>query len=356
MKIQSLPQPNLSSASPRNTVALPAPDNLRALFPLSDGAATSIDQARARLAERIANGRGAPIAIVGPCSIHCENAALEYAERLKGLQNRLGDRIQLVMRVYFEKPRTTVGWKGFLYDPDLNGSDDLPRGLARARKLMVEIAELGVPIATEILDPLTAPYLDDCLSWIAIGARTAESQIHRQLASGLDCPVGFKNSTDGSVDIAIHAIAAARIAHCHLGVDESGRVAVVKTPGNRTCHVVLRGGKHGANYDREQVAEVAEQLEKSGLAPRILIDCSHQNSGKDHNNQPLVAREVGRQMRGVHADVMGVMIESHLRAGRQNIEGTREYGVSVTDACIDFATTQRVLEELVDLSETSPSS
>ncbi len=330
-----------------------SPGELRSQLPLSLAATLDIQQARQRLHERISTGRGSPIAIVGPCSIHCETAALEYAERLKAVQKRLGQSVQLVMRVYFEKPRTTVGWKGFLYDPDLDGSCDLGRGLVRARKLLVDIADLGLPIATELLDPLTAPYMADCLSWVAIGARTSESQIHRQVASGLRCPVGFKNATDGSVEVARHAIEAARTPHTHLGINDAGQIAIVKSPGNSACHVVLRGGKHGPNYQKHHVDAVAEQLQAAGHAPRVLVDCSHQNSGKDHNNQPQVARAVFSQMFASTADVMGVMIESHLRAGRQDISGDRQYGVSLTDACIDFPTTERVLEELAEVTHSA---
>jgi 3-deoxy-7-phosphoheptulonate synthase len=250
------------------------------------------------------------------------------------------------MRAYFEKPRTTVGWKGFLYDPDLDGSDDLVRGLARARKLMVELSELGVPLATEILDPLSAPYLDDTLSWVAIGARTSESQIHRQLASQLPCPVGFKNGTDGNIRIASDAISSALAEHSHLGLDEEGRVALMRSFGNSACHLVLRGGEKGPNFSKAQVEGAAQSLKARGHKPRILIDCSHQNSGKDHRRQPEVARAAMAQLGAAHADVMGIMLESHLQSGRQDVATSLRYGVSVTDACIDFATTEHLLEEL----------
>jgi len=293
---------------------------------------------------------GPPIAIVGPCSIHCETAALEYAERLLSLQTRLADRVQLVMRAYFEKPRTTVGWKGFLYDPDLDGSDDLPRGIARARKLLVELSELGVPLATEILDPLTAPYFDDCLSWVAIGARTSESQIHRQLASNLPCPVGFKNGTDGSILAAAQAIQSAAAPHVHLGIDDEGRIALLRSTGNATCHLVLRGGSNGPNFSAAHVSQAAHELRSLGVRPQLLIDCSHQNSGKDHRRQPEVARQVMLQLGQSHVDVMGLMIESHLHSGRQEVHAPRAYGVSVTDGCIDFATTEQLLLDLAEQS------
>ncbi len=327
---------------------LPSPFELRDRFPLSERAARRIDDVRTRIRTRIEHGIGAPIAIVGPCSIHCETAALEYAERLAALQLRLGDRVQLVMRVYFEKPRTTVGWKGFLYDPDLNGRSDLEAGLRRGRALMVKIAELGVPIATEILDPLTARYFEDCLSWVAIGARTTESQIHRQLASDLDCAVGFKNGTDGSVDVALQAMEAAAQSHSHLAADDEGRIVMRQSAGNTATHVVLRGGRAGPNYSRDAVLRVGEALRTRGR-PAVLVDCSHGNSEKDFRRQPEVAREVIRQMHQEHADVFGLMLESHLVAGKQSDEGTLKYGVSVTDGCIDFSTTEALLLEMAGI-------
>ncbi len=314
-------------------------------LPLSMSAEEGIVNARARLKTRIEHGIGPAIAIVGPCSIHCETAALEYAERLAALQTRLGDRVQLVMRVYLEKPRTTVGWKGFLYDPDLSGESNLSEGIRRGRALMVRIAELGIPIATEILDPLAASYFEDCLSWVAIGARTTESQIHRQLASSLGCAVGFKNGTDGSVDVAIHAMLAAAEPHAHLGIDEEGRIAMKTSAGNSAAHIVLRGGTSGPNYSRSAVTDVAARL-LAHTRPAVLVDCSHGNSEKDYRRQPEVAREVMSQMRQEHADVFGLMLESHLVAGKQSTAFPRTYGMSVTDGCIDFATTEALLFEM----------
>lgn len=357
--LQLISNDSLNSPSTRSTSPLAAeqpepletPSQLKERHPLSASAKAVILQTRESIARRLESGAGMPLAIVGPCSIHCETAALEYAERLQELRARLGDRVEIVMRVYFEKPRTTVGWKGFLYDPDLDGSDDLARGLARARALMVQIAEMGVPIATEILDPMVAEYLGDCITWVAIGARTSESQIHRQLASGLACPVGFKNGTDGSVEIAIQASESAAHPHSHLGIDQHGRAAVLRSRGNPSTHVVLRGGKDGPNHDRESVAKVGETLRKQGKRTSVLIDCSHQNSRKTYSLQPEVARMVMAQMNQEHADVVGLMIESHLRAGFQSLKVNGapprlEYGVSVTDGCIDFATTAGLLEEL----------
>lgn len=330
------------------TRALASPRELRMEIPLRRFARDKIFEVRSRIKARIEHGIGSPIAIVGPCSIHCETAALEYAERLAALQTRLGDQVQLVMRVYFEKPRTTVGWKGFLYDPDLNGKSDLAEGLRRGRALMVKIAALGVPIATEVLDPLAASYLEDCLSWVAIGARTAESQIHRQLASGLDCAVGFKNGTDGSADVALHAMQAAAESHAHLAIDDEGRVAMRTTRGNTATHIVLRGGTSGPNFGYDEVAQIASRLRSMGRCA-VLVDCSHGNSEKDYRRQPEVARAVLAQMRKEHADVFGLMLESHLVAGKQAIEGNRTYGMSVTDGCIDFATTEALLLEMASI-------
>lgn len=342
----SAPPPRPSKDVSTQTVPLPSPAALRLHIPLSASARTCIARARERISARIAHGEGPPLVIVGPCSIHCETAALEYAERLARLQAQLGDRLLLVMRVYIEKPRTTVGWKGFLYDPDLSGQEDLHAGLVRSRALMAKISELGLPIATELLDPIAAEYLDDCLSWVAIGARTSESQIHRQLASRLPCPVGFKNGTDGSISIALQAMETAARPHAHFSIDAHGAVAMRKTSGNPSTHIVLRGGSQGPNYHQACVEQTAGTLRTAGLAARILVDCSHGNSNKDHCLQPTVAREVKRQLSSGGENLLGIMLESHLSAGRQSEREPRRYGVSVTDACIDFPTTEALLLEL----------
>jgi len=346
-----------SSAPATNSVPvapLPSPAELQAEYPLSEFACEQIELARRSIGGRIERGEGAPVAIVGPCSVHCETAALEYAERLLHVKKRLEGRVQVVMRVYFEKPRTTVGWKGFLYDPDLDGSSDLARGLSRARALLVRIAEMGLPVASEILDPIAAVYLADCMSWVAIGARTSESQIHRQMASGLDCPVGFKNGTDGSVKVAVQAIESARSSHTHLGIDAEGRVASLRSEGNAGAHVVLRGGATGPNFDEKSVNEAAGQLESNSLRGSVIVDCSHGNSEKDYTRQPAVARAVMEQLPTER--VAGLMIESHLTSGKQSLdpkEGAREslqYGVSVTDGCVDFSTTEGLLMEMAGAS------
>lgn len=329
------------------TQPLPSPAELQGADPLSAAGQRLVRETRERLAQRLGSGRGPAVAIVGPCSIHDRVAALEYAERLRKLQGELGDDVLLVMRAYFEKPRTSLGWKGFLYDPDLDGSDDLGRGLREARRLLVELADLGVPTATELLEPLVAPYLADALSWAAIGARTTESQTHRQLASTLPLPVGFKNGTDGSVEVAVCAVLAARSKHSLMAVDAHGRLCLVQSPGNPGAHVVLRGGRSGPNYDATSVKQAADSLQAAGVEAALVVDCSHGNSSKDHRRQPLVAATVIDHLKERASGVAGLMLESHLVAGRQEIgRGPLIYGQSVTDACIDFETTAEVLRGL----------
>lgn len=326
---------------------LPSPAALAATHPLSTSARSRIESFREQVRARVMTGRGPALAIVGPCSIHDPKSALEYAERLARLQRELGDEVLLIMRAYFEKPRTSVGWKGFLYDPDLDGSDDLARGLTEARRLLVTLAELGVPTATELLEPLIAPYLADTLTWAAVGARTVESQPHRQLVSSLSLPVGFKNGTDGTIDAAVAAVLAARAPHGFVGVDPEGRLAILRTVGNPMAHVVLRGGRLGPNYDAGSVSRTSEALRRAGAPPAVIVDCSHGNSDKDHTRQPAVARTVIEHVRDGIPGAAGLMLESHLVAGRQEIgSGRLVYGQSVTDACIDFETTAAVLREL----------
>lgn len=330
----------------RDATPLLSPEALKQKHSLSEAASALVSETARRLTRRVTEGAGRPLVIVGPCSIHCETAALEYARELGRLRQDLGDKLELVMRVYFEKPRTSVGWKGFLYDPALDGSDDLPRGLERARALMVQIAELGVPMATEILDPLVVPYLEDCLSWVAVGARTSESQIHRQMASGLSCPVGFKNATDGSISVAAQAMTSAKQAHTHLGIDAYGAVSAVRTAGNPAAHLVLRGGTSGPNYCEFSVARAGEQLKQAGHRPEVLVDVSHGNSEKDFRRQGQVARAVFAQLGRRDVDVLGIMLESHLNEGRQELGPGLKYGVSVTDGCISLAETEELLREM----------
>ena len=288
------------------------------------------------------------MAIVGPCSIHDERAGLEYAARLAKLSARVSDRLLIVMRVYFEKPRTTLGWKGLIYDPHLDGSLDIQTGLHRARAFLIKIGEMGIPGATEFLDPIVPQYLADLVSWGAIGARTTESQTHRQMASGLSMPIGFKNSTDGNSQNAVDAVVAARAVHGFLGIDENGRASMVHTTGNPYGHLVLRGGTGGANYTAERIALAQDQLRASGLPPRVVVDCSHANSRKDHTRQSVAFRDLIAQRQAGNADILGCMLESHLFPGNQTLgddPSELKYGVSITDACIGWEETERLLTE-----------
>jgi 3-deoxy-7-phosphoheptulonate synthase len=300
-------------------------------------------------AEDILMGRSDRLLVVaGPCSIHDPKSALEYAELLKGAREKFAGELELVMRVYFEKPRTTVGWKGFINDPGLDESFDINTGLREGRKLLVKIAEMGVPAGTEFLDVITPQYIADVVSWGAIGARTTESQVHRQLASGLSMPVGFKNGTDGNIQIALDAIAAAQGSHVFLSVTKHGTAAIVQTKGNNACHVILRGGKASPNYDAASVSNAVEQLRSRGLPPHLMVDCSHGNSLKDYSRQPLVAKDVASQIASGSTGVTGVMIESHLCGGRQDVKPGQEltYGQSITDACVSWETTLEMFDDL----------
>jgi 3-deoxy-7-phosphoheptulonate synthase len=288
------------------------------------------------------------LVVVGPCSIHDEESALEYAEKLKVLADELASDLQLIMRVYFEKPRTTVGWKGYINDPDLDGRFDINKGLRLARTLLLRLAEMGVPAGTEFLDTISPQYIADLVTWGAIGARTTESQIHRELASGLSMPVGFKNGTAGSIGIAIDAINAAKHPHHFLSVTKKGGSAIVKTRGNESCHLILRGSTSGPNYDAKSIAEVVEYLGDASLLPFVMVDFSHGNSCKDHRNQPKVAAEVCEQVSEGSKSVAGIMIESNLAEGNQKFDPENQlvYGQSITDACIDWETTVNVLNQL----------
>jgi len=287
------------------------------------------------------------LVIVGPCSIHDERAALEYAGRLAELATRVQDEIVVIMRVYFEKPRTTVGWRGMIIDPYLDYSADIPEGLRMARRILLAINELGLPTATEMLDPIVPQYTADLVAWAAVGARTTESQTHREMASGLSMPVGFKNSTDGNLQVAIDAIVSARDPHRFLGLDQDGRIGVVSTRGNRTGHVILRGGRSGSNYDAASVRVAVDRLDSAGLAPVLMVDCSHDNSGKKHQNQETAWNSVLEQRaQSPSCPIVGAMLESNLFEGRQGIPddpGELRYGVSITDECISWDTTERML-------------
>ncbi|MFM2132282.1 MAG: 3-deoxy-7-phosphoheptulonate synthase [Opitutales bacterium] len=312
--------------------------------------ATEVVTAARRDASRIISGQDDRLlVVVGPCSVHDVGAAKEYAALLHKEAARLSQDLLVVMRVYFEKPRTTVGWKGLINDPKVDGSFRINDGLRIARQLLADIAESGLPAATEFLDPITPQYVADLVSYGAIGARTTESQIHRELASGLSMPVGFKNGTDGSVQVAVDACLSARSSHWFPSVTKDGVVAIFQTSGNPDAHVILRGGSRtGPNYGAEAVAEAAERVRKAGLTSRLVVDCSHGNSSKDHRRQPLVAEDLAAQVAGGSRHVAGVMIESHLAEGRQDWKGPQgsAYGCSITDACISFAQTVPVLDAL----------
>jgi 3-deoxy-7-phosphoheptulonate synthase len=330
------------------TTLLQTPNELLARFPVGEAAASRITGFRRQI-ELIALGEDPRLlAIVGPCSIHDPKAAIDYAHRLAELRDRYADALMVVMRVYFEKPRTTLGWKGLINDPHLKGVPDIPEGLRVARRLLLEIADLGLPAATEFLDPIIPQYLADLVSWAAIGARTTESQTHREMASGLSMPVGFKNGTDGSLMVALNAMIAAAQPHSFLGIDEHGRVGVVRTAGNPHGHLVLRGGSNGPNCGEEAVREAARELHAAGVNPRVLIDASHGNSGKDYRRQPEVLAEVAGQLAAGSPSILGVMIESNLVGGQQTLGALPlVYGQSITDGCVDLATTERMLEQLV---------
>ncbi|MBB1528648.1 3-deoxy-7-phosphoheptulonate synthase [Pectobacterium carotovorum subsp. carotovorum] len=324
------------------------PDELKAKFPLNDAEQRDIAQARATIAD-IIHGRDDRLLIVcGPCSIHDTDAALEYARRLQSLAAELNDRLYIVMRVYFEKPRTTVGWKGLINDPFMDGSFDVESGLHIARGLLLELVNMGLPLATEALDPNSPQYLGDLFSWSAIGARTTESQTHREMASGLSMPVGFKNGTDGSLGTAINAMRAAAMPHRFVGINQTGQVCLLQTQGNVDGHVILRGGKT-PNYSAQDVAECEKQMEKAGLRPSLMIDCSHGNSNKDYRRQPLVVESAIEQIKAGNRSIIGLMLESHLNEGSQSSEQPRSdmhYGVSVTDACISWESTETLLRSV----------
>ncbi len=325
-----------------------SPDRLHKDMPMTEEAAKTVLATRADIHEILNGNDDRLLVIVGPCSIHDTKAAHEYAGRLKTIKDELADDLLIVMRVYFEKPRTTVGWKGLINDPELNGSFNINKGLHIARELLLDLNKLGVPAATEYLDLITPQYISDLISWGAIGARTTESQVHRELSSGLSCPVGFKNATDGSIKIAIDAIGAAMSPHHFLSVTKAGHSAIFSTTGNEDVHIILRGGNDRPNYDAVSVEQVAEGLEAADLRPNIMIDFSHANSLKQCQRQLVVADDVGGQIAGGDHRIMGAMVESHLKAGNQKqIQGQPlEYGQSITDACLDWDDTVVLLKGL----------
>ncbi|MCG7656198.1 3-deoxy-7-phosphoheptulonate synthase AroG [Wielerella bovis] len=309
-------------------------------LPISDAAAELVVKTRQEISDLVHGKDNRLLVIIGPCSIHDTKAAMEYAQRLLPLRKKYEKELLIVMRVYFEKPRTTVGWKGLINDPHLDGSFDINFGLRQARKLLLDLNNLGMPASTEFLDMITPQYYADLISWGAIGARTTESQVHRELASGLSCPVGFKNGTDGNLKIAIDAIGAASHPHHFLSVTKAGHSAIVHTSGNSDCHVILRGGKE-PNYSAEHVQAASEQLSKAGVTPKLMVDFSHANSRKDFRRQMEVAQDVAQQIQNGEQNIMGVMVESHLVEGRQ--DKPECYGQSITDACIGWETTEELL-------------
>ncbi len=327
--------------------AVTEPEQLMHDLPVSDGVADLVWQTRTDVHDLIHGSGDRLLVVVGPCSIHDPEAAREYATRLKRVRDRVNADLLLVMRVYFEKPRTTVGWKGLINDPDLNGSFHINKGLRLARTLLLDLNAAGVPAGTEFLDLITPHYVADLVSWGAIGARTTESQVHRELASGLSCPVGFKNGTDGNLKIAVDAVGAASEPHHFLSFTKAAHSAIFSTTGNEDCHIILRGGKE-PNYDAQHVDGAARQLEAAGVPARLMIDCSHANSRKDPNRQVDVARNVAAQVAAGDRRIMGVMLESHLVAGRQDVIPGKplEYGQSITDACLAWEETEKLLGEL----------
>lgn len=343
----TLSAPPLENVNIVSKELLPTPKELQDQLPASPKVADTVLQQRDAIRRILTRDDKRVIVVVGPCSIHDVGAAREYAERLKQLADEVADTLLLVMRVYFEKPRTSVGWKGFINDPDLDDSFHIGKGLARARELLLWLGDLGLGVGTEALDPITPQYLGDLVSWVAIGARTSESQTHRDMASGLSSPVGFKNATDGNIDVAINALKAAAHPQHFLGVTEEGRTAVFRTRGNPHGHMILRGGRR-PNYDSVSVAMCERGLVDAGLEPNIIVDCSHGNSFKQPEMQPLVLQNCVNQIRDGNTSIIGFMLESNLEAGRQDMPDDRaalRRGVSITDACIDWPTTQTLLRE-----------
>ncbi|MFT5117092.1 MAG: 3-deoxy-7-phosphoheptulonate synthase [Kiritimatiellia bacterium] len=326
-----------------------SPEELKALLPVSDIAHATILNGRETVNNILRRKDPRLIVVIGPCSIHDVDAAMDYARRLKTLADKVSDSLVIVMRVYFEKPRTTVGWKGLINDPYLNGSFNIEAGLKIGRKLLLDISELGLPTATEALDPISPQYLHDLISWSAIGARTTESQTHREMASGLSCAVGFKNGTDGSLTVAMNALQSVSSSHHFLGINSHGQVAVIRTKGNAHGHVVLRGGGGKPNYDSVNIALCEQELRGGNIVENIMVDCSHENSNKNHELQPLVLDNITHQIIDGNQSIIGVMIESNIGAGNQKINEDRskmQYGVSITDKCIDWETTENTLLDM----------
>ncbi|EPL6456559.1 MULTISPECIES: 3-deoxy-7-phosphoheptulonate synthase [Providencia] len=338
----------LNNVNIQDEQVLITPESLKEKYPLSHSNLHAIATSRQVIADIIHQRDPRLLVVCGPCSIHDVDAAIEYGERLQKLAEELSDSLYIVMRVYFEKPRTTVGWKGLISDPFMDGTFQMEKGLHIARDLLTNLVNMGLPLATEALDPNNPQYLGDLFSWSAIGARTTESQTHREMASGLSMPVGFKNGTDGSLSTAINALKAAAMPHRFMGINQSGQVCLLHTKGNSNGHVILRGGKT-PNYSAEDIAACEAEMRKAGLEPSLMVDCSHGNSNKDYRRQPLVVDSIIEQIVNGNESITGIMLESHINEGNQTSEQPRDamkYGVSVTDACINWQTTETVLRNL----------
>ena len=333
---------NIQSIEP-----LPTPVEFIEKFPITPQIAQLVSDGREEIAGILRGDGDRLLVIAGPCSIHDVESGLEYATRLKKLADAVQDRILVVMRVYFEKPRTTVGWKGLIYDPQLNGSFDITTGLGMAREFLLRVSDLGLLSAIEFVDPITPQYIADLISWAAIGARTAESQTHRQMASGLSMPVGLKNGTGGSVQLAVDGVVAAQAKQAFLGVDANGRASTVVTKGNPDCHIVLRGGSRGPNYDADSVADAVDRLQRAGVSTQLVVDCSHANCGRDYTKERVAFFDVLDQRISGNSNLVGVMLESHLNEGNQRLDesnpGSLSYGVSITDPCINWEETEELL-------------
>lgn len=334
---------------------LTTPRALKEQYPRSDKATATVEKGRQEIRDILDRRDERLLVVIGPCSIHDTDLAKDYASRLLPLREQLSSSLNIVMRVYFEKPRTTVGWKGYINDPDLDDSFKIDDGLARARELLLYLADAGMPTGTEALDPISPQYLSDLFSWAAIGARTTESQTHREMASGLSMAVGFKNGTNGSLDVAVNALRSASSAHRFLGINFDGATSIVHTRGNEYGHVILRGGTAGPNYDAEHVHFAENELSKANLPARIMIDCAHANSNKNHEVQPLVAANIAEQVAKGNQSIIGLMIESNIKAGNQALDSRDdlEYGVSITDACVDWETTEATLRSLHETVDTA---
>ena len=343
--------PKLQDVNVRENIPLTSPAELKMRFPVTPTVGKFVYESREAV-KRILKGEDRRlIAVVGPCSIHNRDIAIEYAHKLAALAKEVSERIVVVMRVYFEKPRTTVGWKGLINDPGLNDTFDMARGLNLARQILLEVNQAGVPAATEMLEPITPQYIADLITLASIGARTTESPTHRQMSSGLSMPVGFKNSTEGSLEVAVNAMKAARAEHCFLGIDNDGKTCIVNTVGNDMGHLILRGGRRGPNYHAENLAEASRMLREENLPPRFVVDCSHANSNKDYTQQPNVWNNVIQQRAAGNDTIVGLMLESNLKAGQQSLDSdpsSLKYGVSITDGCISFEQTEELLRSAFD--------